>query len=258
MKRINFFCLLSIFFVLNSCTLAYIPNAVNTPLLSDKGDLKYAFRVGSSGLDLQFSGAVKDHIGLMLNGSFATMPDINEESDGLMAADGVNLDYIPPATGSGAQHFFGEFGAGYFTRIGLQGRFETFTGIGYGSFQVGDFATDGGLENHIDANCFRIFVQPAIGLSTLTYDISLAARYVKLNFLPLSPMYRNLSGSFIDPALTLKTGKGNTKFVFQVGYSIPMQSEVMQFEYRPLLLSVGMEVTDSFDDMFRIFRKNRK
>lgn len=248
----------SIFLILNSCTLAYIPNAVNTPLLSDKGDLKSAFRVGSSGVDLQFSGAVKDHIGLMLNGSFATMPDINAESDGLMATNNVNSDYISPATGSGAQHFFGEFGAGYFTRIGLKGRFETFTGIGYGSFQVGDFTIDGGLENHIDANCYRIFVQPAIGLSMPKYDIGLAARFVKLNFLPRSPMYRNLSGSFIDPALTLKTGKSNTKFVFQVGYSIPMQSEVIKFEYRPLLLSVGMEVTDSFDDMFRIFRKNRK
>ncbi|HEY6913311.1 MAG TPA: hypothetical protein VI413_01455 [Paludibacter sp.] len=244
--------------VLYSCTLAYIPNAVNTPLLSDKGDLKSAIRCGSSGLDLQFAGAVTNHIGLMLNGNFATMPDLDEESDGFMNVNNVYSDYAPGATGSGEQHFFGEFGVGCFTRVGLIARLEAFAGVGYGSFQVGDFSFDSGLDNHIDANGYRFFVQPTAGLSTASFDISLTARFVKLNFLRHSPVYPNLSGSFVDPVLTFKAGKGNTRFVAQVGYSVPIQSDIIQFEYRPLLISVGLEVTDSFDNVFRIFRKNGK
>jgi hypothetical protein len=147
--------------------------------------------------------------------------------------------------------FFIELGTGYFTKIGLIGRLETYAGIGYGRYEVGDFTFGDELANSIAAKCYRIFIQPAIGLTTVSYDISLASRFVKLNFLPGSAVYRNLSGSFIEPALSIKTGKGKNRFLFQIGYSFPFYPDEIKFEYHPLVLSIGIEFRDSFDYLFR-------
>jgi hypothetical protein len=106
MKKINFFCLIPLFLVIQSCSLAYIPNVVNTPMLSDRGDLKAAVAAGVSGVDFQLSGAVTDHIGLMLNGNFAAMPDLTDESNDFRSVISNQVVNAPGASGSGEQHFF--------------------------------------------------------------------------------------------------------------------------------------------------------
>jgi phosphoserine phosphatase len=59
--------------LLNSCATAYIPNTVNTPLLTNRKEFQAAIYAGTSGFDPQLTYAVSDHIGIMLNGSFANV-----------------------------------------------------------------------------------------------------------------------------------------------------------------------------------------
>jgi hypothetical protein len=55
---------------LTSCAPAYVPNALNTPLFNNKGEIHIAANTGISGFDPQLAYAVTDNIGVMVNGSF--------------------------------------------------------------------------------------------------------------------------------------------------------------------------------------------
>jgi len=73
---------LLLIFVFNSCReLEYVPNVINTPMFSDKGELQVAIHSAIlSEYEPQISYSVTNHIGLMLNGSFTntvTVPDEN-------------------------------------------------------------------------------------------------------------------------------------------------------------------------------------
>ena len=201
-----------------SCAPVYVPNTINTPLLSNQGEFQASFNLGLAGFDPQFSYAVTDHIGVMVNGSFA-----NRTSD---------------STDNFHKHRFVEAGSGYFQKIGTSGRFETYGGAGFGRLQA---EYDNELwMTHSDVNCLRFFVQPAVGASTDIFDGSLAARFVVLN---LKQESKNSTGIFVEPAITAKVGYQYAKAVFQFGLAIPLNKNNMEFNYQPFIFSVGMQAT---------------
>ncbi len=68
---ILYFTLLACIIILfHACAPAYVPDVINTPLLSNKDELQVSLNTGISGFDPQIAYAVTDHIGVMLNGSF--------------------------------------------------------------------------------------------------------------------------------------------------------------------------------------------
>ena len=98
---------------LSSCAPVYIPNAVNVPLNSNKGELQIGGYAGSNGFDLQTSYAITKEIAVMLNGS-----TMNRTDD---------------STSSYHKHGFGEAAMGYYNSFDQAGRFEIFAGYGVGS-----------------------------------------------------------------------------------------------------------------------------
>src|ERR1035437_7848376 len=101
---------------LNSCAPIYIPNNINTPLLSKKNEATINLGFGQNGVDCQLSYAVSENIGLLLNGSY-----LSDESNSNFNKDITYQEhqkYIEAAIGS-----FGElsknivleayFGGGY-------------------------------------------------------------------------------------------------------------------------------------------------
>jgi hypothetical protein len=203
--------------IASSCAPAYIPNVVNAPLLSNKGEFQAAVYTGTSGFDPQFAYAISDHVGLMLNGSFA--------------------DRTSDSTDNYHKHQFIEIGSGYYTKIGTTGRFETFGGIGYGKVRVKD---DNDLWlAHSDVNSIRLFIQPAIGATSEVFDGNFAMRFV---FLDLYQGSDKGTGFFAEPVLTGKVGFKYVKAVLQMGISLRVFSSSMNdFNYQPFIFSIGLQ-----------------
>jgi hypothetical protein len=205
-------------FLFTSCAPAYVPNTLNTPLMSNKGEIQAGLNIGLSGFDPQAAYAITDHLGVLLNGSFR-----NSTSD---------------SSDSYHKHVFLEGGVGYFTKIGGIGRFETYGGYGYNQLQAyfdSDIWTD-----FADVTSNRIFIQPAIGISTSIFDGSFATRFVLVD---MHQTDVQKTGFFFEPALTLKLGYKYVKGVLQLGLSYPFNSEGYDFNYQPILFSMGIQAT---------------
>jgi hypothetical protein len=201
-----------------SCAPAYVPNVVNSPMFSNKGEVQVSGHGGIAGFDPQAAVAVTDHVGIMMNGSFENRTEDSTENY--------------------HKHNFIEFGAGYYQKIGVIGRFEAYGGGGFGKLQAYEDA--GFWVSKSDVKTMRFFVQPAIGMATEVFDGSFAARLVALN---LKQDTLSNTGVLIEPAFTFKVGYKFVKAVFQVGASLPLNGEHIDFTYQPFIYSVGLQVT---------------
>ena len=202
--------------ILQACSPAYIPNVVNTPLLSNKGEFQAGIGTGISGVDPQFTYAITKNLGIMLNGSFC-----NRES-----SESSSSNYYH-------KHNFVETAAGYYTKVARNGRFSIFSGYGLGS-------VDAEYQNNLvssqsKANIYRYFIQPDFGFTTKVFDGSFASRIVLVDV--------NKDGhsfsSYAEPVLTGKLGYRNFKFYLQAGLAIPLATSD-NYDYQPFILSFGM------------------
>ncbi len=221
-KAKHFLYLVFIFAVLSSCSPEYIPNMVNSPMLSNQGELQATVATGTSNFDAQTAFAITDNIGIMVNGSYG-----NETND---------------STNDYHKHAFVEGGIGYYNKIGEKGRYEIYGGYGTGSVE-GLF--EGALfDSEItNANYNRFFVQPGIGMSTGIFDGSFSPRFVLIQMNPQGTGF--VSGDyniFVEPVFTSKVGFKWVKFVAQVGFSIPFGDDQVNFNYQTFIMNVGINL----------------
>ncbi len=213
-KLFHFLIILSL--IISSCAPSYVPNVVNTPLLSNKGEFQASANVALSGFDPQIAYAITDNIGLMVNGSFA-----NQTSD-------TTDDYH--------KHQFVEFGAGYYKRIGPFFRFESYGGVGFGNLESND--NDAVFIPYSSVKTTRFFVQPTIGATSHIMDSSFSSRFVIVN---MNQGSHSDIGYFLEPVMTAKLGYKYVKVVTQFGISIPLNSEI-DFGYEPFIFSLGLQL----------------
>jgi hypothetical protein len=153
----------------------------------------------------------------MANGSFQ-----NQETD---------------STGDFQRHRFVELGLGYFMKLNEFGRFEVFGGYGFGDLQAKyDYTL---FKDYSDMRFGRVFIQPAIGFSNKIVDLSFASRFV---IIMIEQNTLTFNRTFFEPCFTAKTGYKYVKFVAQIGYSIPFNSNDI-VEYQPFMFSVGLHFT---------------
>jgi len=206
------------------CVTLYKPNTINSPLLKEKGDLNTSASIGVSGcglFNLQASYAISNHAGLMVDGMYHNRH--NEIDD--FSVENLNM-------------FFGEAGAGYFTRFGTEksGLFQFYGGGGYGI--TNDKITNSNQPNpEVSAKYFNIFIQPGVALTSDYFDIAfdLRANYVRLfnihaylydQFAWWNTDFNYYSGATLDfmnlePVVTIKAGGEKLKGIFQLGVIIP-------------------------------------
>ncbi len=153
------------FVLLNSCTTLYIPDAINAPLLAEKGDGKIAVGFGEEGhTGLMGAYAFTDHFLMTLNSSV-----------------------------SGFGGSFGDVGGGYYTTFGQpgfrgnKGRFEVLAGVGAGNSSGGNY------EQYT-----RVFLQPSVGMATKNFDISFSLRWSHLNFAGVPANANLFSGGIVQ------------------------------------------------------------
>jgi hypothetical protein len=221
MKKKNLFVLLYISGILiyNSCAPAYIPNVINAPMFSNKGEIQASVHLGFSGANPQLAYAVTDHIGIMANGSF-----LNVKSDESSAADFNH------------KSSFFELGSGYYSAFGSRFKFGAYGGAGLGKINAeyeNSFWTSG-----VDVNCTRFFFQPTIGMTSKIFDLGVSTRLVAVSFGQNS---EKNTGIMFEPALTAKLGWDYIKVVGQVGLSYPINGDDINFVYQPGLFSLGLQ-----------------
>jgi hypothetical protein len=223
-RQLIFSAITLIILIFNSCAPVYVPSVVNAPLLTNKGEVQASLHAGTSGIDPQFTYALSNHVGMMLNASAA-----NNTSD---------------STDNFHKHQFVEFGSGYFTNLGTRMKFETFGGIGIGKLQA---EYDNNLWiSKSDVNFTRFFIQPTIGFTTKIFDAGISSRFVLIN---LHQESDSSTGYFVEPVLTGKLGYDHLKVIMQLGFSYPLNSGQISFNYQPLLISLGIQA--NFGKIFK-------
>lgn len=214
MKKLIYISLLAI--TLYSCVPAYTPNMVNTPLFSSQNEAQLALGTGTSGVDLQTGYAPTDHIGVIVNGSFANR------------SDSINFH----------KHSFVEFGGGYYSAMGKHGRFEALGGYGLGN--VDARFKNGIFDSRVKTTYTRIFIQPSIGTISDVFEISFTPRlvFVKVKS-PLDTLNTFPTDPFFEPTITMKLGWKYIKFVTQFGLSFPL-TPYTYYVNEPFLFSIGL------------------
>lgn len=213
--------------LLTGCTPIYNPTVENVPLFSSKGDVSVGFYGGTSGKDLQAAYAVTDHFAVMVNGSYEkTKPQ----------ADTLPDNY--------QKHIFGEVGAGYFTKIGRSGRFETFGGFGTGyGYAENKFYFISPVEVYAKGYYNRYFLQTTCGASSELFDGGLSLRGSYVNFYRYSHSetdYDQSNNQFLlEPVIFGRVGWKMVKFQTQIGLSIPL-GDINIGNYQILIFNLGL------------------
>ncbi len=217
----------------NSCTTQmYVSNAVNAPLLKEKGEVQVAVTKN----DLQAAVAVGRNMGIMANGYYQ-----NYTGDNSYQHNGA----------------LGEAGLGYFTPISHNFIFETYVGAGAGKIHKQEMFTDQNDNSYMasfNANAAKLFVQPDIGYKSKFFDFVVSSRFsfVKYNSFSQTNYTQqqladdhldnnNLTGPlfmFAEPALTLRGGYKFIKLQFQYGLTVNMTSN--QIKHATNFSSLGL------------------
>jgi len=215
MKIVLFLAILTAAFY-QACAPAYVPNVVNSPMIHSGKSLNASVHGGTSGVDIQSAYSPLEHWGLMMNGSF--MNEKNENSD----------DYH--------QHIFVEAGSGYYLRLGKFGLIDAYGGTGIG--RISSLQTSGILGSEAHDMVARAFVQPSLSFVSNYFQTSFSFRTVMVY---IWQDEAHDTGYFFEPTLTIKFGLPRVKLVAQAGLSLPVNKNVVSFNYEPFLVSVGLQ-----------------
>lgn len=213
---------------ITSCKSVYQPNAVNTPLFNNAGEV----RASVDAQNVQLAYAVTDHAGVMVNG-FRVKE--NSEDNNINGSGGLV-----------------ELGFGYYTRV-RPFIFETYVGGGMGSVQFSELRTQNNETTRytFEAQGTRFFIQPSFGLGSRFFDIALTPRFVMGKYYRVSTNYSTqdqIDGkfyqvdqplwTFIEPAITVRGGYQWIKLQVQFGLSQKLNAQ--QLSYKDSFVNVGL------------------
>lgn len=184
-------------------------------MLREKEDLNVSAHIGVSGFDAQGAYAITDNFALMLNGNY-----INPSSE---SADNYH------------KHIFIETGFGYYMPIKKHLVFDVYGGYGIGKIHA---LSTGLINSYSNTYVNRFFVQPSFGFVSQYFEAAITPRSVVVF---TNNNSEPVTGFFIEPALTLKAGVPNLKFVWQIGLSFLLNENENTFDYQPFLLSMGLQ-----------------
>jgi hypothetical protein len=215
-----------------ACAPVYVPNSRNAPLFTEAGEFQGSMQFGN-GLELQGAVSVTNHLGLMVNYSYADRTGSIYDLD----ADALD-DYH--------YHQFLEGGIGYFENQG-NWCYEVFVGYGKGEGSSYDAYVWWGNQSELATGKYdRYFIQPAFGLNKKVMHLAIVPRVSIVDFKAFSSdsMSYEINENpkvFFEPAVIGRVNLMQNRmfFVFQVGFSIPATSNLF-YEYRPFQFSTGL------------------
>ena len=191
--------------VFSSCRTVYAPNAVNVPLLQEKGEFKALI----ANNNLQLATAVTNHVGIMANGYLNTY---------------TSDDKSFKNNGKGA-----EIGIGYFAHTDKRITYEAYGGAGLYNVQM----REANNTKTFDADAVKYFVQPSVGWVNRYFEVAFSPRLSILKYSKPEIMgydsYERVDNffdildqkayAFIEPTFTVRGGYRFVKLQVQLGYS---------------------------------------
>lgn len=226
--------------LLNSCLTAYVPNTINTPLFSNKGEATLNVAGGNSGIDAQAAYAITDKFAIMANTSISRQ---NDEVSSFSSSTSQTDTY---------SHTLFEGGFGYFKTPTDWLNFEVFGGFGIADVEVNTYNFNYDYQNETWTNFLlkgrydRYFLQPSMGYVSDYFDIAFTPRLTMVNFsgkIDNETQKRIGTGVFVEPNITVKVGFKEFKFFSQFGFSYKVNSSGYNFDYQPFMFSMGAQVT---------------
>lgn len=214
---------------LMGCTSKYIPTMVNTPMISEKGEIQGGVYTAYNAFSPRFAYGITDNIAIAGTGQFLI--------DGIWDTDeyyGIN---------------YGEISLGYFTKFDEIFNFDVYGGYGYGNYKWRDKIYDNYLESEYTYNYFNyinrnIFIQPSIGLKFKYFQINFAS---KIEYRYINDASKKEDSFFMTGMTTYKGGVENFKFVVQLGFTRNIGSNLTILDYYWFHFNIGLE--------FNIFTK---
>jgi hypothetical protein len=209
-----------------ACIPAYVPNAVNTPMFSQRNEVHVSgLWRGSNDWDLQSAYSVSPHFGVMANGNFASIRKNAE-------------DYT-------YKRRFGELGAGFFNSS-KPFNYEVYAGFGTGKTISKDNLSFFGSSNIVTSEYFnRYFIQGSLGVASGRMGPSMTSRFVYVDYYKFkiqdASSRHHLSKFFWEPALTIKLGPAPLKFVAQTIWVLPL-SKNSELGYAKWQILLGAEM----------------
>ncbi len=218
--------------ILSSCSV-YIPNGVNAPMFSKKGEAQIGGNVGS-GLNLQAASAFTDHFAIIANGYFNKSTTTINNDD----------------TREGNGKLF-EAGLGYYNKSKNGMAFETFVGGGFGNLKIDKNVVSTKSNKTFETSATKLFIQPTLGYSTKHFEFGFTPRWCMLNFAKPKTTYSaaelksdkfvdidQTNWMFIEPTFTIRGGGQKFKAQLQFGRSFKLNKE--DLGYSAGILNLGI------------------
>ncbi len=243
---IRYALLLTIPVLLGACSqYYYMPNMHQVPLLREKGETRIAGSASAeslepynevNGTELQFSSAVTDKTGVMLNGAAYTSPH---------------------SEGRGR---FIEAGAGRYLVLGRHWTAEGYAGIGRGEVSYSGERTA----------LWRLFAQPSIGYASRNFDFAITTRlcYVDHDKTQITVGHPNLSDEaysalqneiahgrmLLEPGFLLRTGTRAVKLQLQYAYSANLGRRLSMLKEN-ISIGLHLNINNSFQKRHRVAKE---
>lgn len=233
-KHSLFFVIIAVVFT--SCKTMYRPNLVQAPVFKEKNNLQTDVLIGSNGGNAQIGYSVSENWAIVADGVY----DVSKTTfmDTLYNMKDENSNYA---------NYSGEIGFGYYKWLGKDSTycFSLYGGGGYGFtkgysdiWYMPDFTS-------YRSNYYKIFWQPGIAISKQYIDIIFVPRFRLLSYTKLADgkgvNYNTGVDAFIEPTVAFKVGGDQFKLHFQLGTSLPFQSQ-QYYTAGKLLFSVGFHL----------------
>lgn len=222
----NTLVLLLVVLLLISCSsFVYYPNSVNSPLLSEKNEMKFSAGIKGFGVDLRSAYAINDQIGVQINANA-----INIENTETIF--GVSTDYRNG-------NYYGEAAIGYFNEIIPRLVFEAYAGTGIGR----SFSRNLDFDELRTTMYSKLYLQQDIGYKSKIFHVGIAFReaFVNAYQTKINNIDQNISAFdfFFEPVIFLALGGEKFKINAQAGVSYASRASIIN--YPPFILSLGVE-----------------
>ena len=240
LRRNGCFLLIGLALLFQSCKTAYIPNALNVPLLQEKGEMKFLL----SANNFQAAYAVTDKIGIIANGQVAKR---EHQGNPNATVDGK------PDVSFAQNNSVIEAGIGYLGKGERNLLYEVYGGGGFSRTHIADLNANNGVLGEIEANGLKLFIQPNVGFASRYFDVALSSRFTALQYGTATTIYSKQylidqdldqladhMHMFMEPAITLRGGYKFMKIQAQFGLSLKLSSA--NIPYNSTLGNLGLVI----------------
>ena len=238
--QISMCILLGLTIVSQSCKTAYIPNALNVPLLQERGEMKFLL----SANNFQAAYAVTDKIGIIANGQVAKR---EHQGNPNLTVDGK------PDVSFAQNNSVIEAGVGYLGKGERNLLYEVYGGGGFSRTHIADLNKNNGVLGEIEAKGLKLFIQPNVGFATRFFDVALSSRFTALQYGTATTIYSKQylidqdldqladnTHMFLEPAITLR---GGYKFIkLQVQFGVALKLSSANIPYNSTLGNLGLVI----------------